>query len=58
MIIDYTLNVVNLLHVSITSCDHLQGGFHEGYLTNASKPVNKYKIISSKYVIHNGDRNT
>ena len=36
----------------ITSCDHLQGGVLRRTYYKASKPVNKYKILSIKYLIH------
>jgi hypothetical protein len=35
----YIIKVVNLLHVSVIFCDHLQEVFYEGYITKTSKPV-------------------
>jgi hypothetical protein len=46
--------VVNLLHVSVTICGHLQGGdFYQGHITEKTKPMYKYQILSYKYIIHN-----
>jgi len=45
---------VNLLHVSVTFCVNFQGDFsYEGYFTKTTKPLARYTILSSKYVIHN-----
>ena len=32
--LDLCTNVYNFLHVSVTHCDHLQGGMYEEYETN------------------------
>jgi hypothetical protein len=43
-----------LLHVSVTFCGHVQGGVYiEEYITNTTKPMHSYEILSFKYVIHN-----
>jgi hypothetical protein len=45
---------VNLRHVFVTICGHLQGGdFYLGYITKKTKPMYKYQILSYKYMIHN-----
>jgi len=43
---------LNLLHVSVTFCGHLQKVFFEEYITKTTKPMYSYKILSFIYVIH------
>ena len=47
----YYIIIVNLLRVSVTLCDHLQGGFFLN-ITKTTKPTYNYKIFSYKYVMH------
>jgi hypothetical protein len=48
-ICEFTTNVENLVHVSVTFCDHLQGG----YVTKNPQPMYQYKLFSSKHVVAN-----
>jgi hypothetical protein len=47
VLICYVIIVVNLLHVSVTFCGHLQGVFvFEGYVTETTQSMYSYKILS------------
>ena len=48
----YNKIVVNLLHISVTFCGHPKEVIFEGYITETTKPMYNYKILSFKYMIH------
>jgi hypothetical protein len=49
----YTIIIVKLLHVSVTFCGNLQGGFYSKGILQRQKQKPNYKVICFKYVIHN-----
>jgi hypothetical protein len=53
MWIDYIINVVNLVHVSVTFCGHLQGSILRRILQRYQNQYTSIKMLSFKYVIQN-----
>ena len=53
MRIYYIINIVKLIHVSVTFCDHLQGSVLRRMYYKDITPMYEYKTLSFKHVIQN-----